>query len=77
MRTIKEEVIWLNGFSSFSDARQKIGGSSSIDYSLIGNPLSLFRHSLERSRSSFPFVSGLKTEGMRMPEGFEYRSCSN
>lgn len=32
MRTIKEEVIWLNEFSSFYEARQKIGGWIETDY---------------------------------------------
>lgn len=32
MRTIKEEVIWLNEFETLEEARQKIGGWIEIDY---------------------------------------------
>lgn len=32
MRTIKEEVIWLNEFSSFEEARNKIGKWIEVDY---------------------------------------------
>ncbi len=32
MRTIKEEVIWLNEFSSFEEAKEKIGQWIEVDY---------------------------------------------
>jgi len=35
MRTIKEEVIWLNEFSSFEEARQKIGRWIEVDYNRL------------------------------------------
>ena len=35
MRTIKEEVIWLNEFSSLEEARQKIGRWIEVDYNQL------------------------------------------
>jgi transposase InsO family protein len=32
MRTIKEEVVWINGFESFEEAKDKIGGWIEEDY---------------------------------------------
>ncbi len=32
MRTIKEEIIWLNEFSSLMEAKEKIGGWIAVDY---------------------------------------------
>ena len=32
MRTIKEEIIWLNEFGSFEEAREKIGNWIEVDY---------------------------------------------
>ena len=35
MRTIKEEVIWLNEFSSLEEAREKIGRWIEVDYNQL------------------------------------------
>jgi len=43
MRTIKEEVIWLNEFSSLEEAREKIGRWIEVDY----NKYSMFILSLD------------------------------
>ncbi|MGC8769607.1 MAG: integrase core domain-containing protein [Calditerrivibrio sp.] len=35
MRTIKEEVIWLNEFGSFEEARERIGRWIEVDYNKL------------------------------------------
>lgn len=35
MRTIKEEIIWLNEFDSFEEAKEKLGGWIEIDYNKL------------------------------------------
>jgi len=35
MRTIKEEVVWLNEFDSFEEAREKIGKWTDVDYNKL------------------------------------------
>jgi hypothetical protein len=45
MRTIKEEVIWLNEFSSFEEARHKIGRWIEVDYIGFGSVFDIpYRH---------------------------------
>lgn len=49
LRTIEEEIIWLDGFSSFEEAREKIGRWIDGDYN------KLYVHSLLGYRSPEDF----------------------
>ena len=54
IRTIKEEVIWLEEFDSFSEAEEKIGPWIGHDYNL------LYPHSVLGYRSPVAFEALLR-----------------
>jgi len=55
MRTIKEEVLWLNEFESFEEAKEKIDKWLAIDYNKLYVHSVLGYRSPEEFQTSFTF----------------------
>ena len=83
IRTIKEEIIWLNEFSSFEEAKEKIGKGIEIDYNQLYVHSELGYMSPEEfeklyEKRIYPEKRSLMedTQDMGWSEKIDYRSSS-